>query len=259
LNIIVISILAGIVGTGCGGLLTVILGSRTDKMTSISLSFASGVMTSIVFFALIPEANQYASTIVIIIGLITGIVMVLLCNQIIDKISSVSHKTSKPHETFEEFFHESAMIKHAQSMFRSGILMLFVISLHNIPEGVTIGSAGSHNRTLGFTLALIIGIHNIPEGIAISAPLISGGLNKWNAVLLTVTAGAPTVLGALIGILIGGISDIALALSFSIAGGAMLYAVFGEILPQSMKMSKDRMPTIVLLVGIIVGLLLTKI
>jgi ZIP family zinc transporter len=112
---------------------------------------------------------------------------------------------------------------------------------------------------LGGTLALMIGLHNIPEGMAISAPLISGGLNKWRAALLTVLAGTPTVLGAIIGILIGGISNTALSLSFSIAGGAMLYAVFGEILPQSMSISKNRIPAIVLLIGIVVGLLLTKI
>ena len=77
--------------------------------------------------------------------------------------------------------------------------------------------------------------------------------------LLTLLAGVPTVLGALIGVLIGSISEVAVALSFAIAGGAMLYAVFGEIMPQSMNMSKDRIPTIVLLIGIVFGYLITKI
>jgi len=105
----------------------------------------------------------------------------------------------------------------------------------------------------------MIGLHNIPEGMAISAPLISGGLSKFKTLVLVMLTGATTVLGAVAGVLIGGISDLALALSFALAGGAMLYVVFGEILPQSIVTNKDRIPTIFALVGIIVGLLFTQI
>ncbi|MCL2706753.1 MAG: ZIP family metal transporter [Dehalococcoidia bacterium] len=259
MDVIIMSIIAGICGTGFGGILTAVLGSRTDKTISSFLSFASGVMISIVFFELIPQATQYANTTIAVLGLIIGVVMVLLLNQIIDKVSNSRHKATKLHETYEEFFHENEMITRTRNLFRSGVLMFFVIGLHSIPEGLAIGAAGNHDIALGGTLALMIGIHNIPEGMAISAPLISGGLRKWKAISLTVLAGTPIVLGTLIGVWTGGISDAALSLSFSIAGGAMLYAVFGEILPQSINISKDRIPMIVLLVGIIIGLLLTKI
>jgi len=62
-----------------------------------------------------------------------------------------------------------------------------------------------------------------------------------------------------VGLLIGGVSELALALLLAAAGGAMLYAVFGEILPQSMAISKSKLPTIALLIGVIAGLLLTKV
>jgi ZIP family zinc transporter len=259
MHIIVMSVLAGMFGTGLGGLLTAVLGTRTDRMISIFLSFAGGVMTSIVFFELIPEAEQYSNTAIMLIGLFIGVVMVLLLNNVIDKVSNANHKTSKIHKTFKEFYHEEKMISHKKNMLRSGILMFFVIGLHSFPEGLAIGAAGNYNIDLGITLAIMIGVHNIPEGMAISAPLISGGLNKWKSVLLTLLAGIPTVLGTLIGVLVGSISDTAFALSLSIAGGAMLYVVFGEILPQSMNIRKDRIPTIVLLIGIVFGFLLTKI
>ena len=76
---------------------------------------------------------------------------------------------------------------------------------------------------------------------------------------MVVLTGATTVVGAIAGVLIGGISDITFALSFAVAGGAMLYVVFGEILPQSIVANKDKIPTIFALVGIIVGLLFTQI
>jgi ZIP family zinc transporter len=95
--------------------------------------------------------------------------------------------------------------------------------------------------------------------MAIGAPLISGGLKKSKTVFLTILAGVPTILGAFIGILFGNISDAAIALSYSVAGGAMLYVVYCEMLPHSTMMNKDKIPTIFLLVGIIFGLLLTQI
>ena len=75
---------------------------------------------------------------------------------------------------------------------------------------------------------------------------------------LTALCGATTLLGGLIGILIGNISDFAVALSLSTAGGAMLYIVFGEIIPQSIVMTKNRTASIVTLFGIIIGLIATQ-
>jgi len=177
----------------------------------------------------------------------------------LDTISNAGHGKAQLHETYEDFYHESEIIKSKANMLRSGMLMFLAISLHTLPEGLALGAAGYHDVRLGLTLALIIGIHNIPEGMAIAAPLIAGGINKGKTIILTLLAGVPTVIGAVIGVLFGGISDIAVALSFSIAGGAMLYVVFGEILPQSMTMSKNRIPTISSLVGIVFGFVLTKI
>ncbi|MCL2698885.1 MAG: ZIP family metal transporter [Defluviitaleaceae bacterium] len=259
MNIILMSLFAGVIGMGVGGLLTTLFGNRTDKMISIFLSFAGGVMISIVFLELIPEAVEYSSIWVTVIGLVIGSLMVLVLNSMMDKISDTGKEKPKLHETYAEFFHASEIISSRKSMLRSGIILLFAIALHNIPEGLAMGAAGYHDAALGLTLAIIIGLHNIPEGMAISAPLISGGLSKIKAVTLTLMAGSTTVLGAIAGVIIGGISDLALALSFSIAGGAMLYVVLAEILPQSIVTNKDRVPTIFALVGIIIGMLLTAI
>jgi len=228
-------------------------------MIGAFLSFAGGVMTSIVFFELIPEAEQLSNTAITVVGLLIGVIVVLFLNYMLDKISDARHNKAVLHETYEDFYHESEIIKSKNNMLRSGMFMFLAIGLHSLPEGLALGAAGSHDVSLGFTLAIIIGIHNVPEGMAIAAPLISGGVNKGKTVILTLLAGVPTVIGAIIGVLFGGISDVAVALSFSIAGGAMLYVVFGEILPQSMVMSKNRVPTISSLIGIVFGYVLTKI
>ena len=254
MNIILLSILAGVIGMGLGGLLTALFGSRSERMTSIFLSFAGGVMVSIVFLELLPEASELSNNAVMIAGLVAGAVLVLALHNLMDRMSNSGDK-SKLHETFAEYFHSSDVISKKSNMLRSGMIMLFAIALHNVPEGLAMGAAGNYDASLGLTLALLIGLHNIPEGMAVSAPLIAGGLSRVKSVVITMIAGATTVVGAVIGVLIGGISDIAVALSFSIAGGSMLYVVLGEIIPQSIVTSKDRIPTIFALVGIIVGIL----
>ena len=257
MHIIAMNILAGVVGTALGGLLCAILGSKSEKLTGVSLSFAGGVMVSISFFELIPEAEFHANMPVALGGLVGGAVIVLGLSYLLDRITNKGQP--KLHENYQEYYHESDLLARKKSMMHSGMLMLGAIAIHDIPEGLVIGAAGQHDLRLAGTLALMIAIHNVPEGMAIASPLIAGGMNRWRVFLITVLEGLPSVAGALIGYLIGGISGIALALSLSIAAGAMLYVVFGEILPQSVVMSKSRLPTIVMLAGIVIGLLLTKI
>ena len=254
MNIILLSLLAGVAGMGFGALITALFGSRSERMTSIFLSFAGGVMVSIVFLELLPESAGLAGVPIMVTGLILGAILVLALNSLIDKISSSNGK-SKLHDTFAEFFHSGDVITRKTSMLHSGMIMLVAIALHNVPEGLAMGAAGNYDASLGITLAILIGLHNIPEGMAVTAPLIAGGMSKTKSVIITLIAGATTVVGTIAGVILGGVSEIAVAFSFSIAGGAMLYVVLGEIIPQSIVTGKDRIPTIFTLVGIIIGVL----
>ena len=107
-----------------------------------------------------------------------------------------------------------------------------------------------------FLLFLAITLHNIPEGMAVSVPLISGGMPRWKAVLITAASGLPTIAGALLGYWLGEIGPLGLTLSLGFASGAMLYVVFGEILPQSILMYHSKLPAFSAIIGILAGLLI---
>ena len=64
------------------------------------------------------------------------------------------------------------------------------------------------------------------------------------------------IIGALLGFWIGDIGILGLALSLGFASGAMLYVVFGEILPQAILMYHSKLPAFSAIVGILVGLLI---
>ena len=259
-EVILFTAVAGICGMGLGGLASAALYKHSsENMTCWVLSFAAGVMISIVCFGLAPEAFALAGVMVSVAGLIAGILVIMVLNRAVDKITGTKEDNHKIHHTHEELYHESHIIQSRTKMLRAGLIMFTAIALHNIPEGIAIGAGGSYDFQLGVLLAAMIALHNIPEGMAIAAPMLAGGIGRPKVILLTALSGAPTLLGGLIGILIGHISDTAIAVSLSAAGGAMLYVVFGEIIPQVIVMTKNRTATIITLFGIIVGLMVTQI
>jgi zinc transporter ZupT len=85
--------------------------------------------------------------------------------------------------------------------YRLALMIAIGIGLHNLGEGLAIGSAYSVGAlALGAFLVIGFAIHNTTEGFAIVAPLAGGERPSFTRILvLGVIAGAPAILGALIG------------------------------------------------------------
>jgi len=255
IQILLLTGLAGVVGMGLGGLVSAAIGN-TPKLMSWMLSFAGGVMIAIVTFELVPEGIELAGYWITIAGLLAGVLLVLVLHRVIDKITLKNGDDIQLHMEKEGLYHEKKLVNNP-SLLRSGIVMLVAISLHNLPEGIAIGAASIHDYQLSIMLAVIIMLHCIPEGMAVASPLIGGGVKRKRAVFLTALSGLPTIIGGLIGMWFGGISNATLALAFAGAGGAMLYVVFAEMLPQSTLLSKSRWTGMAGLLGILAGLGMT--
>ena len=264
--------LAGVVGTGIGGLVGALLQKDSNRMVSLLLSFSGGVMMAVVCFDLITEAIETnAGLWVVIAAVAAGVTITYLLNYLIDRktnpeVPHIDENHPQTADDLDELIHSDHLEQHyakkdsALGLFVAGIVMASAIALHNVPEGMTIGASyASNDGVMGsaaLVLAILIGLHNIPEGMAVSVPLISGGMPKWKAVLITASTGIPTILGALLGYMLGEIGPMGLTMSLGFASGAMLYVVFGEILPQSILMYHSKLPAFSAIAGILVGLLI---
>ena len=271
-TLLVTTAIAGVLGTGLGGLVGALLQKNSNRVVSLLLSFAGGVMLSVVCFDLITEAIETQVGLDVVIGAVAaGVVVIYFLNYLIDRktnpeIPHIDANHPKTHDDLNELIHSDHLELHSNqkdgkfSLFVAGLVMACAIALHNVPEGMTIGAAYASNDGMmgraALTLAVLIGLHNIPEGMAVSVPLISGGMKKPKAVLMTALSGVPTVLGALLGYLLGVIGVMGLALSLGFASGAMLYVVFGEILPQAILMYHSKLPAFSAVAGMLVGLLI---
>ena len=275
--LIAITAIAGVGGTGMGGVVACLFRKDSDKTVSLLLSFAAGVMTAVVCFDLLTEAlhtdEKAANVWLVVCGVTIGFVVIAVLNMWIDKatnheVAHIDENHPRTADSLEELTHANHLREHREGrqprsgLFLAGLVMAAAIALHNVPEGMVIGAsfATTVDQLLtnrgGMIMAAVIGLHNIPEGMAVAVPLISGGMSTARSVGVTALSGAPTILGALMGFLIGAISQTALVISLSFASGAMLYVVFGELLPESILMWKSKLPAALAVLGMLTGLII---
>ena len=76
----------GTVGTTIGGFIGIISKRNSNKFISFILSFASGLMLSIVCFNLIPEAMETSNIYTTILGISLGVVIMILCDMVVKNI-----------------------------------------------------------------------------------------------------------------------------------------------------------------------------
>ena len=269
-TLLITTALAGVAGTGIGGLIGALLQKDSNRMVSLLLSFAGGVMLSVVCCDLVTEAVATEVGIwTVVLSIAIGVAVTFFLNYLIDRVANpevahIDENHPRTADDLNELIHSDHLEHHRAEnnnfgLFVAGIVMACAIALHNVPEGMTIGASyASNDAVMGsaaLLLAVLIGLHNIPEGMAVSVPLISGGMGKAIAVLITASSGIPTILGALLGYMLGEIGALGLAMSLGFASGAMLYVVFGEILPQAILMYHSKLPAFSTIIGILVGLL----
>ena len=271
-TLILTTALAGVGGTGLGGLIGAMLQKDSKRTVSLLLSFAGGVMLSVVCFDLVTEAIETQMGIgMVVVAIAVGVAITFFLNYLIDRktnpeVPHIDENHPKTADDLDELIHSDHLEQHYArkdsklGLFVAGVVMACAIALHNVPEGMTIGASyASNDGVMGsaaLVLAVLIGLHNIPEGMAVSVPLISGGMPKWKSVLITAATGIPTILGSLLGYVLGEIGPMGLTWSLGFASGAMLYVVFGEILPQSYLMYHSKLPAFSAIAGILVGIMI---
>ncbi len=238
LQITLIGLTAGVVGTGSGAIIALFLRKPSRTLLGFVLGFAGGIMLAIVLNDLVPEAVREGGLFPALIGLIMGSLFILLLD------------TKLPH------FHVFETGDELAKFIRTGTILGLGIAMHNLPEGLAIGAGYIVSPTLGFTLTFIIALHNIPEGIAIACPLCAGGMRLRWILLYTALAGFPMGIGALIGASFGAISPLFLSLSLGFAAGAMLYIIFSELIPGAQQSGQGYSGTFGAVFGTIAGLIL---
>lgn len=238
IKITLFGLVSGLVGTGIGGLSAFFIKKASNRIMSTILEFSAGLMTAVVCFELLPEAFKLGGTLYTFAGILSGIFAII---------------------TIENALKRSNLLKSGASsgLLRAGVLMAIAIALHNFPEGFAVGSGFEASMSLGITITAVIIIHDIPEGIAMAVPMRAGGFSKAKAFTYTLLSGVPMGLGALLGAALGELSSMLTATCLGFAGGAMLYIVYGELVPESKRLYLGRLSSLGNVLGILCGIIVS--
>lgn len=223
MNPLILSLIAG---------LTTIIGFFTIKIKkdilSISLMFSSGVMLSITIFDLLKESiiklNIYFNSFITILFIAIFFIIGVIISIIIDHL-----------------------IKTSNDIYKVGLINLFAIIIHNIPEGMATYISTMIDTKLGVTLAISIALHNIPEGISIAVPIYYAKKSRVKAFIYVMIAGFSEFFGAVITMLFFKkyITELSVGLLLSLISGIMFYISVYELIPRAKKNIKTILAFIV--------------
>lgn len=223
------------------GFLLIFIKSNKENVISKSLGFATGVMATVSITDLIPNSLKLILSkhsiiltyIFIIMGFLIGIMLSGIVSQKVEKRA-----------------------KNGIKLYKLGIITMFVIIMHNIPEGIVTFITSTNNLKLGIALTIAIAFHNIPEGISISIPIYYSTGSKLKSFIYTFISSISEPLGALIAYLFFSrlINNTILGIIYSIIAGMMVNIAINELYKEATKYNKKN-TIIYIIIGCIIMIL----
>lgn len=241
-------------GTTLGSAMVFFMKNKMNaKVEKLLLGFASGVMIAASIWSLIipsidmAEEQNKIAWIPAAVGFLLGITFLLVLDSVIPHL----HLKSDEPEGIKSKLKKTTMI-------------VFAVTLHNIPEGMAVGVTfagaliGNAGITMAgaFSLAIGIAIQNFPEGAIISMPLKSEGMSKTKAFIYGTLSGIVEPIGAVITILLTNAVVPILPYLLSFAAGAMIYVVVEELIPESQSGDHSNIGTIGVAIGFTIMMIL---
>jgi ZIP family zinc transporter len=240
--------LAALINGGICAILTflgatpALLGARlTEKFIDVGLGFSAGVMLVASFTSLLLPGIELGGYLPVASGFLLGVGSVHLLNLVL------------PHEHLVKGFEGPP---EARSRLKAIWLLVFAIIIHNFPEGLAVGSSTAFDPRVGLLTAIAIGIQDIPEGFAVAAPLVGAGVDLWKALVIAGLSGLVEMLMAPIPVAIYTVVAGLLPLMLGFAGGAMIYVVSHEIIPETHRHGHENLATLGLIIGFLLMLAL---
>ena len=232
--------------TVIGALLGFILKKIPHKWNDAILSFAAGVMFAAATVGLIlPAVDQTGIRGIwqVVLGILVGAVFLNLMDLLVPHLHKLSGLQEEEHRNNQNINHV--------------FLFVLAIAIHNLPEGMAAGvSFGGENTGHALSVAFGIMLQNVPEGMVLISPMLLAGVSRTRTFLIALTTSLIEVAGTFIGYAAGTASELLLPFALSFAGGAMLYVICDEMIPDTHAHGYERLATYSLILGFILMIVL---
>ncbi|MBI3494314.1 MAG: ZIP family metal transporter [Acidobacteria bacterium] len=201
--------------TGLGVVPFAFFKRASDRWSGVTTAVASGMMLSASVFALADKALRRGNAVEVIVGMIAGAAF----------FAGSANLVSTRRWRLGQWNEASS---------RQSIVVIATMFVHSIPEGVAIGVGYATGEVrFGLLLAIAIAVHNIPEGTAVALPLRANGASLWSCFWYAILTSVPQPIVAVPAYLLISVAQPLLPASLGFAGGAMIFLVVSELLPES--------------------------
>lgn len=213
---VLIAALASDLATGLGAMPVRFLDALHCRWHGVAGAAAGGMMLSASVFALADQALHRSESVQVVAGMLVGaLFFAWAARMVADRHWHLGNWTE------------------ADS--RQPILLVTTMFVHSAPEGIAIGVGyATGDPRFGLLLALAIAVHNIPEGTAVALPLRARGASIARCTGYAVLTSVPQPLLAVPAFLLTTLFQPLVAPSLGFAGGAMIFLVVSELIPESL-------------------------
>ena len=222
-----------------GSLIGLTFKGLSHKVSDMIMGFCAGIMLAASVVGLILPATEMAGTAgwwQVAIGVLGGALFLNL----LDNITPHLHKlTGLDAETHANNAHINKVL-----------LFVLAIAIHKLPEGIAAGVGFNNSANdAAWSVTFGLSLQNIPEGMVVISPLLLAGVSRWRTFFISLAIGLLEIVGVWIGYGLGAISLVMLPVMLAFAGGAMLYVISDEMIPETHAHGYHKAATYALLVG----------
>lgn len=259
-------ILSTLGATFLGSIFPYIFKNINKNVSSFFSSFSLGIIISMLFIEILPEGIEHTTEyftdntkgILVSLGiaLVSGILFFIL-HELTHRFTHHHDEDKEDAESCNDHGHVEELMHHHESTISSALIFLFAIFIHNIPEGLALGSAFDSTSfpINGLLMSISLFIHNLIIGYSMSLSFKNGGASKSKGIILTSLSSLSSLIFGILGFYLSSFnfSDLTNGIIFSIATGSLIYVIFIELLPQIYYEYKTKFTFLYLLLGIIIG------
>ena len=239
-------------GLGGSSLLGSVLGLLVKRIphrwNDIFLGFCAGMMLAASLMCLLAPAIEMvpvSGSWQVVLGVAAGVALIALL------------------DAFTPHLHHLTGIDQERHRGNASVdrILLFVlaIAIHKLPEGLATGIVfDAENLQNSYTVALTIALQNIPEGMVVVTPLLMVGVKLGRVMAVSLSIALLEVAGVVLGRWIGDLSSLLLPALTALAGGAMLYVISDEMIPETHAHGYEKPATCALVAGVVAMLFVEK-
>lgn len=211
--VILLSLLSSV--TTCLGVSLAILLRENSQAIAMGLGFSAGIMILISVFELAPES-------ITIVGLRGASTTMIVSAAVVWAARlAVPHLHSAGEKTMPDW-----------AISQSAHLVVWVLILHDVPEGFAMANAYIASPEVGVLVALAIALHNLPEEFAMAVPAVTFRSKRFLFGTALLSALAEPV-GAIVGLAAVGVAPSLHAYFLAFAAGAMIFVAIHELIPMA--------------------------